>query len=265
MKFNHKQNAIHVNLLKLALSLRTDPEAGRMMRASTRQRVDAMAERLKPLMQAADDNVGLAARKKTFDLAAVRTRDTLKLLHAAVHFQHQVLPEPLTALGRIRLGETAGENLMRVEALMEAIQALPGFLFPPGMTAATVNAVVAEHTQAQAALVAQKDRLRAAAQELRELRPVVLKMWQELALSGWIKANVDGHDQQLAFGLSRKTRRKAKAEQDTTTGSVEVVVNQTSKGTSPAAPVAFPPLSGPKPAGSVSSNGVNGHGVGAPI
>ena len=209
MTFNQKNNAVHVNLLKLALGLKTDPETARLMRSSTRARVDAMAARIQPLLHAADDNAGLAVLSRTAALAAVRARDALKMMHTAVQFQYPVLPEALTALGRLRLGETPQENLTRLQALLAAVRTLPNFMYPPGMTAGGVTAVASEHAQAQAALAAAKFRVSSAAQELRELRPAVKSLWKDLALTEWIKSNVEGHDAQLAFGLSRKKRRKA--------------------------------------------------------
>jgi hypothetical protein len=266
MTFNQKNNAVHVNLLKLALGLKTDPETARLMRASTRARVDAMAARIQPLLHAADDNAGLAVLSRTAALAAVRARDALKMMHTAVQFQYPVLPEALTALGRLRLGETPQENLTRLQALLAAVRTLPNFMYPPGMTAGGVTAVASEHAQAQAALAAAKFRVSSAAQELRELRPAVKSLWKDLALAEWIKSNVEGHDAQLAFGLSRKKRRKVAGDgtrvepvtpvvKDVATAVVTEVVHANT----PRPVVEVPAMTMPKANSRVLSNGANGH------
>ena len=271
MNFNLKNNTIHVNLLKLALALQMDPEMARLMKGRTRERVEAMAARLKPLVQAADDTQGLPERKRVASLAEVRTRQTLKQMQLAVQFQYPVLPEAFTALGRMRLGITPGENLTRLQALLEAVRTMPGFMYPPGVTDAAVERAVAEGSAAQAALVNAKARANAAAQELRQLRPVVKAMWMELGLTGWIKANVEGHDAQLAFGLSRKKRRKAAAAEDITVvpfstdgkdpvrAPVNEPAHEPARTVTPPTPVAFPNLGQPKPPALASSNGTNGH------
>jgi len=272
MNFNLKNNTIHVNLLKLALALQMDPEMARLMKGRTRERVEAMAARLKPLVQAADDTQGLPERKRVAALAEVRTRQTLKQMQLAVQFQYPVLPEAFTALGRMRLGITPGENLTRLQALLEAVRTMPGFMYPPGVTDAAVERAVAEGSAAQAALVTAKARTNAAAQELRQLRPVVKAMWMELGLSGWIKANVDGHDAQLAFGLSRKKRRKAAAEdmtvvpfstdgKDPVRAPVSEPAHEPARTVTPPTPVAFPNLGQPKPTALASSNGHSSNGV----
>ncbi len=259
MKFNQKNNAIHVNLLKLSLGLKTNPETAALMRASTRARVDAMAARVQPLLHAADDNAGLAALSREAALAAVRARDALKLLHTAVQFQYPVLPEVLTALGRLRLGETPQENLTRLQALQGAARTLPNFMYPPGMTAHAVDLVVTAHAQAQAALGAAKFRVSSAAQELRELRPVVKSLWKDLELAGWIKSNVEGHDAQLAFGLSRKKRRKVATKENTvepvTLGVTEVETEPLNEVRAQPPVVAFPVLTAAGWAGPGSSSG----------
>ena len=123
MNFNLKDNSIHVNLLKLALALQMDPEMARLMKARTRERVEAMAARIKPLVQAADATVGRQERKQAAALAEVRARQTLKQMQLAVLFQYPVLPEAFSALGRMRLGITPGENLTRLQAIPQLAQA----------------------------------------------------------------------------------------------------------------------------------------------
>ncbi len=260
MKFNQKNNAVHVNLLKLSLGLKTNPETAALMRATTRARVDAMAARIQPLLHAADDNAGLAVLSREAALAAVRARDALKLLHTAVQFQYPVLPEVLTALGRLRLGETPQENLTRLQALQGAARTLPNFMYPPGMTAHALDLVVTEHAQAQAALGAAKFRVSSAAQELRELRPMVKSLWMDLELAGWIKSNVEGHDAQLAFGLSRKKRRKAAREENSVESITPVVTEVEKEPVNDARPqppvVAFPLLTGDRWSGPGAARGV---------
>ncbi len=259
MKFNQKNNAVHVNLLKLSLGLKTNPETAALMRATTRARVDAMAARIQPLLHAADDNAGLAERSREAALAAVRARDALKLLHTAVQFQYPVLPEVLTALGRLRLGETPQENLTRLQALQGAARTLPNFMYPPGMPAHALDLLVTEHAQAQAALGAAKFRVSSAAQELRELRPMVKSLWKDLALAEWIKSNVEGHDAQLAFGLSRKKRRKAAREENSVESITPVVTEVEKEPVNDARPqppvVAFPLLTGDGWSGPGASSG----------
>ena len=271
MNFNLKDNSIHVNLLKLALALQMDPEMARLMKARTRERVEAMAARIKPLVQAADATVGRQERKQAAALAEVRARQTLKQMQLAVLFQYPVLPEAFSALGRMRLGINPGENLTRLQALLEVVRTIPGFMYPPGVTQNTVEQVLEAGNAALADAFNAKLRTTAAAAELRQLRPVVKAMWMELELSGWIRASVEGHDAQLAFGLARKKRRKAAAEEDIT------VVPFSTDGKEPArapvsepayqpahtvtqpTPVAFPNLGQPKPPALASSNGTNGH------
>lgn len=272
MNANIKGNTIHVNLLKLLKSLDLNPDLAQRMKPSSLAQVRAMGERVKPLLQQADDTAALPEAKRAADLADIRMRTALKQMQLAVLFQCPKLPESLTDLIRMRMGKSRRENFNRLASILEAVRAMPGFIYPPGLTDAAAQAALTEARETFNAMGATKSSAKEAAKALRTLRPEVKDMWQKLGLSGWIISNVGEEEDRMSFGLPTKKRHKAAGEENTDVLPFSMGGNQPTREpvkdqpvteptrtVTPPAPVSFPNLGQPKAPALASSNGTNGH------
>ncbi len=285
MESNREANAVHRNHLKLDIALQYDQTGvAQCMEPAVREAVRAMADRIAPLIKAADNVEHIRAMEDLANAAHAQTKRTTRRLRSTVESRYEVVPVDLERLRRMQLGNSGQENGLILRALLHGLSNMPGFEFPPGLSAADVEAVIRSHDNAFGDWKAAKLRAADATAQLIVMRPQVKRLWEEYGLKAWIMAHVRQPDQQQLWGLpaKRRNRRPEQEEQVVTTtpatgtsplGSVGVPTNITvllaEEGRAPpAVPAAglFAPPGATTPAVVKNGmNGTNGHDVGAPI
>lgn len=212
MKSIVKANSPLRNHLKLNVALSTDQQnVARFMEPEVQQAVKTLAERVAPLLAAADDTTTLNTLEAAAEEAAQHTKNALSRLQKGVGFTFETLPEALEKLGTLKLGADATENLILLRALADTLAGVSGFSYPPNLGPAEIATIQANHVEAFAALARARSRVSDATSELRLLRPQVERVWTQHELLSWIRAHVKTHEAQLAWGMPPKRRTRLSA------------------------------------------------------
>ena len=280
MESNRVANAIHRNHLKFVVALQYDQTGvAQCLEPAVLRTVLAMADRIAPLLKAADDVALLKAKEGTAQAAHAQTKRAVQRLRSAVMAAYDTIPAELERLRRLQLGTNGAENVLILRAVVDCLKTIPGFVFPPGLAVPELEAIIQNHDAAFGDWNAAKLRATDAAGQLIRMRPEVKRLWAENGLAAWIKAHVRQEAQQQAWGLPPKRRNRRGEEEEVVSEVTVSTVQPSTTGNGIAVPKALdgktagaanvglltPPPGNTPPAVKNGVNGTNGHDIGAPI
>lgn len=202
-------NQIHRRVVMFFHASQAHPEQTKYMRPELKTRVDVHAHTLIPLLAQVGDDVETDAIEQSY----AATHDLVMRIHDGCRYQYAKKPEMLAKLAPLTVGADPATNQIRLSHLLTTLgPAASKFMWLPDCTEAEARKILAEHIAARALDESLTNSQRSASKTLRELRPESTRLWEEDGgLDIWIRANIVGHESQLAWGRERRARpRQAK-------------------------------------------------------
>lgn len=195
-------NYIHHRVVMAFQAANAHPDQARFMRPELWERVEDLAGRLIPLLAAAGED----ATSDEIDKAYAATHAVLKRLHDGCAYIYALHPTALASLAPLTVGADPATDQIRLSHLLGTLPTLtPKFVWLQDCTEAAAKKTLGHHIEARAMDEKVTAEQRTAAKMLRELRPQSHRLWEDdLGLDVWIRANIAGHDAQLAWGRERR-------------------------------------------------------------